>query len=334
MKLHTFDNVVNGTRYRGFTRNQNGSHLKRHMRLGDVVLDPYGWKYVKPMRVTKGRTLIADQILERVALEGFAVTQMPPLPTKFFVFEMSLDSADIKIYSGDRTLAAFKDCLHRARLGPKPNLILGEKEHFLGEVEIRSREEAQRMGLSDYDKLLRRGFLVEVIRVASQEECIEKEMLRFLNSESKKRNWGVGFTDIKINMKKSEMPSTVPNEITTSPPTAQSKTPQSLNGGISSETSTDSQQSPIHAGLSILKNTLLAISFIGVLMIISGIVFVVLGSTGNTEINLFGNSFKSQNVGIAGLFCGLMLVIVGLRQMLTTLERVLQRHGKDTEKKL
>ena len=36
---------------------------------------------------------------------------------------------------------------------------------------------------------------------------------------------------------------------------------------------------------------------------------------GDTEITLFGNAFKSQNVGVVGIFCG--AVIMGLGERLT-----------------
>jgi hypothetical protein len=45
----------------------------------------------------------------------------------------------------------------------------------------------------------------------------------------------------------------------------------------------------------------------GLLFIVAGVILVWLGATGDTEFNFFGNSFKSQNVGIASIFCGVVL---------------------------
>lgn len=63
-------------------------------------------------------------------------------------------------------------------------------------------------------------------------------------------------------------------------------------------------------------------SFIfGSLLSILGVVLVVVGATGDTEFNLFGQSFKSANVGVAALFIGAVLVILNVRRLLSSYDK-------------
>ena len=82
--------------------------------------------------------------------------------------------------------------------------------------------------------------------------------------------------------------------------------------------------SPAHidAGKPILKASLWGSGIIAALLIGGGALLVWLGATGNTEMTLFGNTFKSQNVGIAGMFCGAVVAAVGIRLALLSLERL------------
>lgn len=78
----------------------------------------------------------------------------------------------------------------------------------------------------------------------------------------------------------------------------------------------------IDAGKSILKAVLWSIGIISTLLIAGGALLVWLGATGDTEMSLFGNTFKSQNVGIAAMFCGAVLAVLGIRRALLSLERL------------
>lgn len=210
MKLHAFDLSVNGKRIRGFTRDRAGTKLKVPMEIDGVQVSPYAWKYSRIFRFTKGQTLAIDQILRSVGLHGFAVRELPPLPTKFFVFEMKLDAAEIKIFSEDRNLTALKQRLNQLRLGTKGEAYFGEKEDFIGEVEIRSQREAESMGISDYDKLIHYGYYVAVTRVATKEEFWGKNLERHLNKESKKRGWGIIVQDVQLDFKIQDAPKKSP----------------------------------------------------------------------------------------------------------------------------
>lgn len=51
----------------------------------------------------------------------------------------------------------------------------------------------------------------------------------------------------------------------------------------------------------------------GIILALLGIWLVYLGSTGDTEFNLFGQTFKSSNVGIAAIFIGAVVIITSIR---------------------
>jgi len=58
-------------------------------------------------------------------------------------------------------------------------------------------------------------------------------------------------------------------------------------------------------------------SFIfGSLLSVLGVVLVVMGATGETEFSFFGQTFKSQNIGIAAFFLGATLVVLNVRRIL------------------
>jgi uncharacterized membrane protein YidH (DUF202 family) len=78
----------------------------------------------------------------------------------------------------------------------------------------------------------------------------------------------------------------------------------------------------IEAGRSTLAFSLSATLVLGVVLILGGVALVYLGSTGDTELELFGNHFKSQNVGVVGIFCGAVLAVLGIRRTLLSLERL------------
>jgi hypothetical protein len=78
----------------------------------------------------------------------------------------------------------------------------------------------------------------------------------------------------------------------------------------------------IEAANPILRMVVLGVGALSVLFILAGLVLVLVGATGDTEITLFGNAFKSQNVGIASIFCGAVVMVAIGRRVLTALERL------------
>jgi hypothetical protein len=61
---------------------------------------------------------------------------------------------------------------------------------------------------------------------------------------------------------------------------------------------------------------------IGLMIIGAGIALVWVGAVGHTELTLFGNVFKSETVGAVGIFCGTVIVILNVRRVMKSLERL------------
>jgi hypothetical protein len=59
----------------------------------------------------------------------------------------------------------------------------------------------------------------------------------------------------------------------------------------------------------------------GTLLAVLGVILVAIGSGGETQFVFFGQSFKSQNVGIASFFLGAALVVLNVRRILKSLDK-------------
>ncbi|MGD0192575.1 MAG: hypothetical protein ABSD74_17695 [Rhizomicrobium sp.] len=75
----------------------------------------------------------------------------------------------------------------------------------------------------------------------------------------------------------------------------------------------------IEAGHSVLVGSLWVAGVVALALIGAGIWLVVLGATGATKFTILGNTFESTTVGAIGIFCGMIVVIYGLRRTLATL---------------
>jgi hypothetical protein len=62
-------------------------------------------------------------------------------------------------------------------------------------------------------------------------------------------------------------------------------------------------------------------------LIAGGVALVWMHGIGNTELTLFGNSFKSENVGVTGIFCGSVLGVLALRKLVGAVERIGMRES-------
>ncbi|MGZ5008226.1 MAG: hypothetical protein ACXWE9_05655 [Methylobacter sp.] len=61
---------------------------------------------------------------------------------------------------------------------------------------------------------------------------------------------------------------------------------------------------------------------------IIGVFLVYLGAIGTTEISLFGQNIKSQNVGISSIFLSVVMVVVIVRRILTTVDNTSANESK------
>jgi hypothetical protein len=76
--------------------------------------------------------------------------------------------------------------------------------------------------------------------------------------------------------------------------------------------------SPAHldAGTPVLLAIVALVDLLAVALISGGIWLIHKGRTANTEIDLFGATLRSQSVGVVGIFCGAVLAILVLYQVL------------------
>ncbi len=66
----------------------------------------------------------------------------------------------------------------------------------------------------------------------------------------------------------------------------------------------------------LLMSIIVGTFLFGAILGVAGVVFVILGASGDTEFELFGQTFKSQNVGIGAIFIGAVTVILLIRRVL------------------
>ncbi len=72
----------------------------------------------------------------------------------------------------------------------------------------------------------------------------------------------------------------------------------------------------LNGASNLLKIIVVGAYLISFSIVISGIVLVYLGATGDTEFSFFGQTFKSQNIGIAAIFLGAATIVLLVRYSL------------------
>jgi hypothetical protein len=82
--------------------------------------------------------------------------------------------------------------------------------------------------------------------------------------------------------------------------------------------------SPAHlkAAKTVMIGVLVVTSLLGLAIVVSGCVLIYWGSTGYSEITLFGNKLNTSNIGAVGIVCGSVLTMLNIRGLLKTLERL------------
>jgi hypothetical protein len=78
----------------------------------------------------------------------------------------------------------------------------------------------------------------------------------------------------------------------------------------------------IHAARPVQRLALTITGAIVLMVVGAGVALVWVGATGHTELTLFGNTFKSETVGAVGIFCGAVIVILNVRRVMKSLERL------------
>ena len=63
----------------------------------------------------------------------------------------------------------------------------------------------------------------------------------------------------------------------------------------------------------------------GLVIFLIGLAFIFVGSSGNTNFTLFGQSFASTNIGIAAIFVGVIMIVINIGRVLAVIMRDSQR---------
>jgi len=78
----------------------------------------------------------------------------------------------------------------------------------------------------------------------------------------------------------------------------------------------------VRAATPILTVVTIAVSIIALGLVGGGLMLVSMRGIGDTEMQLLGSSFKSQNVGAVGIFSGLLLGLFCFRRIVKSIERI------------
>jgi membrane protein implicated in regulation of membrane protease activity len=78
----------------------------------------------------------------------------------------------------------------------------------------------------------------------------------------------------------------------------------------------------IKAASPIWKLIILSSSVLGGILLVGGIVLAILGGSAQTAFTLFGNQFSSTSVGVSLAFIGAVIVVIVLRRVLTSVDKI------------
>jgi hypothetical protein len=214
MKLHAFETVVDESRFRAFTRDKRRRSLQKPIvaNQGGIEIEPSEWVYHGIVSTTGIDNSYIRELHSTIRQNGFAVVRMPPLHTEFYVFDLELDLANLRIYSSDQNLKEFKKYRHRMELSSKGQIYEGGQEKYVGKVEIENQHVAKQMGIDDFDDLQRIGFWVVVVSTTNKEENMRRYLNRKLWEEAPKWDKELGIVTSNINVLSVEIKDAKNNE--------------------------------------------------------------------------------------------------------------------------
>lgn len=82
-----------------------------------------------------------------------------------------------------------------------------------------------------------------------------------------------------------------------------------------------------------LKHLFRPFFVLGVLSILAGIVLVAMKSDGTSELSFFGQHLTSKNAGVVAIFIGCALLLLALRRILSTYDRIVGSPSSPPQKK-
>lgn len=202
MKLHAFETVVGESRFRAFTRDKRRRSLQKPIvdNQGGIKIEPSDWVYHGIVSTTGIDNSHVRELHSTIRQNGFAVVTMLPLHTEFYVFDLELDWANIRIYSSDQNLKEFKKYRHRMKLSSKGQIYEGGQEKYIGKVEIENQRMAKQMGIDDFDDLQRIGFSVVVVSTTSKEQNMRRYLNRKLWEKAPEWEKELGIVISKLNV--------------------------------------------------------------------------------------------------------------------------------------
>jgi len=78
---------------------------------------------------------------------------------------------------------------------------------------------------------------------------------------------------------------------------------------------------PLRTATPLLKLVIIGGFVTGIALAGFGVWLVYLGATGRTEFSFFGQTFKSTNVGVTGIFLGAATIVLLVRRALKSLDQ-------------
>lgn len=202
MKLHAWDTKVDDTPIRAFTRDRARKSLKQAVTVlpEDITILPKEWNYAGVISTTGIDSDYIRELHQIIRNKGFAIVELPKLKENFFVFDISFDVVDVRVYSDDKELSEFKKARQRMELGVQGHNFLGGEEKYIGEVEIPSKAAAKQMGIDDFDFLQSNGFWVSVVRISPREEALRRYLERELpkSVEKKVKSMGMKLVELRV----------------------------------------------------------------------------------------------------------------------------------------
>lgn len=205
MKLHKFRTEAGNRIFFAYTSDKRRKSLRTTVELHDegktIKIESSSWKYVGQVSSedidSENRVIVYRELQSN----GFAIVGSLPIVRNFYVFDWKLDRADLRIYSAEKNLAAFKRRHHFAKMSTKGHLISGNEPEYVGEVDIPDKAAASRLGL-DYEQLQLTRFQVAFLRALEKEQAIERHLKRELPKKLEKtaENMGMIITDIYANV--------------------------------------------------------------------------------------------------------------------------------------
>jgi len=86
----------------------------------------------------------------------------------------------------------------------------------------------------------------------------------------------------------------------------------------------------IKAATPIWKLIAISVSILGGMLLAGGLVLAFFGGTANTSIEFFGNTFSSTSVGTAIAFLGATMIVVVLRRILGSIDKITRDGGSES----